>query len=124
MRISNSEKSRRYRAKNPIRYAYHNLKSNSKRRGKEFDLTFEQFKEFCYKTNYIQGKGITKDSYSIDRKDNDKGYTIDNIRILTVSENSKKGNKQLVFDWDYEERRGYFKVTQYTSPEPDPENPF
>ena len=89
------EYNRRYRAKNPVKYAYDTLKHNAKRRGKYFDLSFEDFQKFCYEFDYIQGKGKTKKSYSIDRIDNDKGYTIDNIRILTLEENSRKHTEVL-----------------------------
>lgn len=92
-------RARKWRERNPVKYCYSNLKSNSKRRGIEFELTYEEFVQFCYATNYIAGKGRTKTSYSIDRIDNTKGYTLDNIRILTVSENARKGDKNLVYDW-------------------------
>jgi hypothetical protein len=59
----------------------------------------EQFKQFCQETNYIAGKGRTLLSYSIDRIDNTKGYTIDNIRVITVTENSRKGTKVLHYDY-------------------------
>jgi len=78
-----------------MKYAYYNLRSNAKHRGKEFDLTFEQFKKFAIETDYFVGKGKKKDSYSIDRIDNNKGYTLDNIQIMTLSENSKKYTKTL-----------------------------
>lgn len=91
--------SRRSRAANPMKWSYWNLKSNSKRRGKEFDLTFDEFKAFCLATNYIAGKGKTLLSYSIDRIDNTKGYTKDNIRVVTVQENSRKGTKILHYDY-------------------------
>lgn len=81
---------REYRKNNPYRYSYNNLKSNAKRRGKEFNLTFEEFKEFSIKTNYLIGKGRSKDSYTIDRIDTEKGYSIDNIQILSNSENVRK----------------------------------
>lgn len=79
--------------------AYKNLRDNAKRRGKVFTLTFDQFSEFCYRTNYMAGRGRTKESYSIDRIDNNKGYTADNIRVLTVSENARKHTKVLNYDW-------------------------
>lgn len=91
--------SRRSRAANPMKWSYWNLKANSKRRGKDFQLTFEEFKEFCVATNYIAGKGRTLLQYSIDRIDNTKGYTKDNIRVVTVQENSRKGTKILHYDW-------------------------
>lgn len=91
--------SRKHRKKFPVRYAYDVLKMNAKRRGKEFDLTFADFKRFCRRSDYIAGKGRTKESYCIDRRDNKKGYTKNNIQILTISDNSKKGARILVYDW-------------------------
>ena len=89
-----------WRSKYPELSAYHNLKTNAKRRGKEFGLTFGQFVEFCHKTDYIGGKGKTAQSLTIDRIDNEKGYTLDNIRTLTNAENAQKHTKKVVFDWE------------------------
>lgn len=75
---------------NPLTYTYNSLKCNARRRGKPFDLTFIQFSKFCIDSNYMKLKGKTKNQYSIDRIDPTKGYSIDNIQILTVSENSTK----------------------------------
>jgi hypothetical protein len=82
-----------------MRAAYKALRDNAKRRGKEFTLTFDQFKEFCYQTDYIAGRGRTKESYSIDRIDNQLGYTADNIRVMTVADNARKGARVLNYDW-------------------------
>lgn len=106
--------------RDPVRYCFINLKANAKKRGKEFTLTLEFFRQFCRATNYIQNKGTTSESYSIDRIDNEKGYTPDNIRILTLSDNSKKHTKKLVFDW---ERTKDFTVISL-SPIPDSEQIF
>ncbi len=92
-------RSRHTREADPEKYCYHALKNNAKRRGHHFTLTLQQFKKFCFKTNYLVGKGRTKTSYSIDRIDNNKGYEMGNIRLLTVSDNSIKGTKVLNFDW-------------------------
>lgn len=86
---------RRYAKKNPVKYAYQVLRNNAKRRNKVFTLTFDEFKEFCYKYDYLAGRGKKKESYSIDRIDNTKGYTRDNIQVLTLSENSRKATKTL-----------------------------
>lgn len=91
--------SRKYRKGNPFRYCYQTLKDNAKRRGKEFSITFEDFKKFAVKNKLLMGKGRTKDSYTIDRKDNDKGYSYDNIQVLSLSMNSSKGARQLVYDY-------------------------
>lgn len=85
------------RKNNPMRASYTALKNNAYRRGHSFSLTFAEFTQFCYETDYIAGKGRTKKSFSIDRIDPSKGYHIDNIQCMTVSENSRKSNR-LVYD--------------------------
>lgn len=85
------------RKRDPVRYAYQNLKDNTKHRGIHFDLTIEQFREFCIEYDYIAGKGRSATSYTIDRIDVTQGYTVDNIQRLTKSENSRK--RWLEYDW-------------------------
>lgn len=75
---------------NPFGYFYSQLKQNAKRRGIEFKLTREEFERFCIKTNYLDLKGKSANSASIDRIDPNKGYEIENIQILSLSENTKK----------------------------------
>lgn len=97
--------SRRSREANPLKWSFWNLRANAKARGKAFELTFEEFKQFCFETNYIASKGRTLTNYSIDRRDNAIGYTITNIRAVTVSENSRKGSKVLIYDWQFKTAR-------------------
>lgn len=80
----------RYKENNLERYTYNVLKNNAKRRGKDFQLTFDEFCQFLQKTEYLVGRGRTKESLHIDRIDETKGYSIDNIQVLTNSENVKK----------------------------------
>lgn len=89
---------RKYREKYPLKYWYDTLKMNAKRRGKEFTLTIEQFGEFCMKTGYDEKKGKTADSLSVDRIRNWEGYHFNNIRAITLSENSKKKDLSLIPD--------------------------
>lgn len=79
-----------WRKANPLKYAFRALKDNAKQRGKVFELTFEQFKDFAVKTDYINKRGRTAQAYHIDRKREEEGYTFDNIQVLTNSENVKK----------------------------------
>jgi len=74
----------------PVRYAYETLRSNAKRRGKSFTLTFEEFSTFCVETNYIDLKGRHINGLSVDRINPSKGYSADNIQALTIRENSSK----------------------------------
>lgn len=75
---------------NPLRYWFDVLRQNARSRNKEFNLTIEEFSEFCKKTKYLELKGKNAGSYSIDRVDNSKGYTVDNMQVLTLSQNSRK----------------------------------
>lgn len=110
---------RKYAERHPVKYAYTILKNNAKRRGVYFDLTFNQFSKFCTKYDYISGKGKTRESLSIDRIDNTKGYTESNIRVLTLSENSAKGKKTLNAYYDYIERK---VIATVSTRRPDVEN--
>lgn len=105
--------SQNYRKNNLVKYSYSNLKSNAKRRGKEFTLTLEEFEKFAIETEYIWKKGKTGKSLSIDRKDNTKGYTLENIRAISLSENSKKFTKQLNAYYDEEEGKVIASVMIY-----------
>ena len=100
MSLSATERKRRWRKKYPMKAAFENLKHNSKRRKKDFSLTFSQFKKFAIKYNYLAGKGRTAEAYHINRIEPSKGYSIDNIQVLTNSENLKKRHGTLDSYWD------------------------
>lgn len=108
--ICHSCESRKKREKNPMRAAFEALRFNSRRRGKKFDITFEQFKEFCYETAYMAGKGRTKQSFTVDCEINELGYTYGNLRNRSKSINSSKGKKKLIYDWEHPE---YAYVASY-----------
>lgn len=99
---------KRWREKNPMKAAFQTLRHNSTRRKVFFDLTFEQFKQFCYETDYMAEKGRTKGSYSIDRIVEGKkpGYTFSNIQKLSVTDNTLKEHERrnrkkiLIYDWE------------------------
>lgn len=92
-RFCSKHRHRYTKYKDPISYTYHSIKSNAKRRGKEFTITKAEFAEFCGETNYLKLKGRLRSSASIDRIDSSLGYTKDNIQILSLSINSSKGNR-------------------------------
>jgi hypothetical protein len=70
-----------YAKRHPLRYCYNSLKQNAKRRGKAFELTFEQFEEFATRTDYINKRGTGAHGFTIDRIDPTKGYTAENIQV-------------------------------------------
>ena len=96
-RFCHKHRKRYQKENNPVVYTFGFLKQNAKRRGKPFDLTIDQFRRFCKETNYIELKGKLAKSASIDRIDSTKGYSIDNIQILSLAENASKSNKDEAF---------------------------
>jgi hypothetical protein len=77
--------------RHPATYCLNMLRHSAKNRKLPFTLTLVQFKQFCVQTGYLERRGQTPDSLTIDRIDATKGYHIDNIRVLTHEENSAQG---------------------------------
>lgn len=89
-------RSRKCRQGDPVRYAYNNLIAHAKERGILCTITLDQFREFCHKVKYIGFTGRSAESYTIDRRHCDVGYHIDNIQVMTNSNNAKKF---FTYDW-------------------------
>lgn len=85
-------RSRQTRLKDPVRYSYLCKRNRAKQRGIHWDLTLEEFREFCYETQYMAKKGRTVGSYDVDRIVEGKfpGYTKSNIQILEKRKNILK----------------------------------
>jgi hypothetical protein len=82
-----------------MKIAYYNHKQNARRRGKEYSLTFIQFKTFAVRVDYLAKRGRKSYSYHIDRIDETQGYHWWNIQILTNVDNVKK-----YMTWKYDEK--------------------
>lgn len=91
--------SRVRRERNPVWAAYDNIRSRAKRENIPFTITLEWFEKFAHETNYIQKKGKEKKSLTVDRKIAWEGYTEENIQILSLEENGRKGavEKRLMY---------------------------
>jgi hypothetical protein len=83
-------KIRAWNERHPLARAFHNLRSHAKERGKDFSLTFEQFRSFALNTDYMSRKGKSSISFQIDRKDDSKGYCASNIQCISLRENMRK----------------------------------
>lgn len=84
---------RRYKIQSPVSYAYDKLKQSAKRRGHEFTLTVAELEMFFEANPALYSeRGRAKECLSIDRIDATKGYSFDNIQVLTVSENGRKAH--------------------------------
>lgn len=84
----------KWRAENPIKSQFNTLRDSARKRRIEFSLTFEQFKTLCLSTNYHEEAGCEAHCLQIDRVDPSKGYSIDNVEVITCSENTAKGNRE------------------------------
>jgi hypothetical protein len=84
-----------WRHRNPLRYKYQNLKNRAKQREIPFELTFSEYlasmsrqgitlRDF-FKTD-DEGFHLTM---SLDREKEDQPYRFDNVRWVTLSENSR-----------------------------------
>ena len=80
---------------NPLKYTFYKRKYRAKEREIEWNLTLEEFKEFCDETNYMELKGKMSHSASIDRIDPSKGYEKGNIQILSLGDNTRKKNDRI-----------------------------
>lgn len=56
-------------------------------------MNIEEFKEWAERSGYIDLRGKKRNNLSIDRIDGSKGYEIENIRAITLSENTSKANR-------------------------------
>lgn len=89
-KLCDMHRMRMYKLRNPLAYTFNALRCNAKRRGIDFDLTFEEFRQFAKDNGYMELKGTGANDLSIDRPKNHVGYEIGNMQVLTLSENSKK----------------------------------
>lgn len=83
-----------------VKKVYNGLKASAKKRGIPFELSLTDLYDLDYPlTCPILGiplrfnVGQVKDnSYSVDRIDNSKGYSIDNIQVISYKANILKNN--------------------------------
>lgn len=81
---------REWAKKNPLKYAYDNLRNRTRQRGLPFTITYDWYANFCITTGYAEGKGGKAESLTLDRIDPTRGYEPDNLQVLTRKDNSEK----------------------------------
>lgn len=84
-------KARKLKQRHPATYTLNGIRASAYSRGIPFSLTLSEFKEFCARTGYMEKKGTKCGDLTIDRIDPDKGYSADNIRAVTLTENCSLG---------------------------------
>jgi len=83
-----------------VKQIYNQLKASALKRGIEFDLDLVELNDLSFPITcpildiplkYHRGKA-QDNSYSIDRRDSSKGYTIDNIVVISNRANKLKSD--------------------------------
>lgn len=94
-KLCSTHRSQQSRMKDPIKYAFYCKRHRAKERGIFWDLTLDEWREFCHETEYMNKKGRTIGSFDVDRIVEGKtpGYTKTNIQILEKVKNIKKYKK-------------------------------
>ncbi len=87
-----------YSARHPVKSSFFRQRAAAKKRGIEFRLTLEQFREFWGDKFWQRGK--TADSLVCARYGDTGAYEIGNIYICTVSENSSGPKMKAVREGD------------------------
>ena len=80
----------------PVLIAAKRLKHNAAQRNIPHCVSRRHWMYLNYFTFYWEKKGRTHQSLTIDRIDNGKGYSDDNVQVVDMSYNSKKGKGK---DW-------------------------
>jgi len=78
--------------RNPLRWQFNILRRSAKRRDVPFQITFEEYCEWCRVTGYMEKKGKGKGDMSVGRIDHSKGYCLDNIVMEDYHFNISKRN--------------------------------
>lgn len=76
--------------RDPISYIYSHRKQRAKARGHAWALSLAEFRQWCEQTGYHLGCGKEAHSLSIDRRDNCRGYSLDNIVCVPLGANAAK----------------------------------
>lgn len=92
----NAESRGKHRVENPHLYMYYDAKRRAKKKGIEFTITSSDITipKICpvLGLEIVIGNGRTDGSPSLDRFNNNLGYTKDNIRVISFRANTLKNN--------------------------------
>jgi hypothetical protein len=114
---------RKWRAEKPLRAAWSHLKDHAHERRIEFTIPFDYFKNLVEGTGYIGGSGRFRGCLQVDRKRAWEGYIPGNLEILTVEENTAKGNRERHVPY-YKEKLNERRGVPVPDDNDDPNEPF
>lgn len=85
--MNSTERGRLYDQKYPMMRAYRNLGISAARRNISFELTLDEFEDFCHRERYLELKGRGAGFATVDRRRSELGYTYDNIQVREYCDN-------------------------------------
>lgn len=83
-----------WRHRNPKRSSFNTLRDHAKGRGLEFSISFDYWCGLCDAFGYFDQDPESEETLTIDRVDACKGYVPGNLRVLSLSLNVIKGNRE------------------------------
>jgi|AntRauTorckE6833_2_1112554.scaffolds.fasta_scaffold01252_3 peroxiredoxin len=100
-------RSRKYKREHPFKYFYNVHRQNAKKRNIPWELTFEEFKEIWEESGKWNEKRfnteLSKTTWTLDRKNVNKGYTKNNVRVVSMMLNVEvwweEDRWQIDFNW-------------------------
>lgn len=115
---------RLWRANNPMKAVFNAVRNKASRRGIEFNLTFDFFVKLCEETDYHKKRGRRPDAYHLDRVDPYGGYTDDNVRVITASENCSKRHQEFQGPDLDDKEPDQWDESEFGDAEPTGDDPF
>lgn len=103
-----AEKLRRHRK--PYEWVYNTLRKCASK-WEEFDISYDEFFKFTQVENCFycgerihwplpfRDEKVSGEGYNLDRKDNNRGYTLDNVVVCCPICNRAKGNRYTFEEW-------------------------
>ena len=111
---------------NPVKYTARQMANSASKRakalGRDYDLSTEYIESICFDTRPILGCGLkygggdkSGESASLDRIDSSKGYTKDNVHVISLKANLMKSDAtveemKLFAEWVLSEYETYEKL--------------
>lgn len=95
------ERMRKHKEENKFVHTRCSLKHRAQKLGVDFNLSVEEMKALVPNYCIITGlklsytEGTMRNTPSFDRIDNEKGYTTDNVWVISMSANASKGKKTM-----------------------------
>lgn len=69
---------------------FQNHRQRAKRKGIPFELTFDEWYKIWIDSGHYHNKGTKRGQYVMSRYGDKGGYTVDNVHIQTVGENTRE----------------------------------